>query len=394
MTPTLTSPLSKLSNTSGDARIDGRSVNPTGSQQSSPTRSPESSSTYKRHERFYFDDGNIVFAVQNVLYNVHRYFFCRDSSFFSNLVNNRSTSAGEARDPSAALLKPFLLKDVQSAEFDALLCILYPLKFNECEIQTVEEWSSILRLATQWSFSSIRELAISHLDSIASPIDKIVLGRTYRDRGDAWLVPAFVDMCQRAQPLTRAEGHRLDIDDTVLVAFLRESLSACPTRPTADEIYTGVEACLRSPDIADHGLIPLEIFTPAGATTPNLESSEETTLAAEPEAGFYARQLEAAESDKGHGSGGLGGRRDTDCEDGNEMVKERLRLDTTTAGAAAGSTTNIVASQLASAVDMPAEEEGGGDDDDEGKEEEMGDSYGGGGGKMKKAKAKKGKGKK
>jgi len=33
---------------------------------------------FSLHKRFFFEDGNITFLVDSILYRVHRYFLCRD----------------------------------------------------------------------------------------------------------------------------------------------------------------------------------------------------------------------------------------------------------------------------------------------------------------------------
>ncbi|KAA1470541.1 hypothetical protein DENSPDRAFT_745708, partial [Dentipellis sp. KUC8613] len=111
---------------------------------------------------------------------------------------------------------------VTRSEFDALLSILYPTHFHECELKTVEAWTSVLRLSTEWSFSSIRTLAIERLLPIAAPIDKVILGRTYGI--DAWLQPGFVALCDRLQPLTVDEAIRLGIRDAILITTVREGM--------------------------------------------------------------------------------------------------------------------------------------------------------------------------
>ncbi|KAA1470535.1 hypothetical protein DENSPDRAFT_742471, partial [Dentipellis sp. KUC8613] len=117
---------------------------------------------------------------------------------------------------------PVALDDVKPSEFDAFLSILYPTTFHEHGVTTVEGWTSVLRLSTKWSFSSIRTLATGALQRIASSVDKVVLGRTY-DIG-AWLRPNLVALCDREQPLTMDEGLRLGVRDVILITSVRESL--------------------------------------------------------------------------------------------------------------------------------------------------------------------------
>ena len=85
---------------------------------------------------------------------------------------------------------------------------------------SVEEWSSILHLADKWKFESIRGLSITQLSPIASPIDKIVIGRRY---GIAdWLPGAYQAVYIRPDALTLEEGRRLGVDDVIRIHTIRQ----------------------------------------------------------------------------------------------------------------------------------------------------------------------------
>jgi hypothetical protein len=58
--------------------------------------------------------------VDHILYCVHRYFFCRDSIYFSNRFNQL-----DIRD-YAALPNFISLGNVECKDFDAFLAVLYP----------------------------------------------------------------------------------------------------------------------------------------------------------------------------------------------------------------------------------------------------------------------------
>ena len=60
--------------------------------------------------------------VGGILYRVHRYFFCRDSSDFKGCLSRLSVQL-EATPDSPPVIQ---LDDVKSVEFDAFLSILYP----------------------------------------------------------------------------------------------------------------------------------------------------------------------------------------------------------------------------------------------------------------------------
>jgi len=75
------------------------------------------------------------------------------------------------------------------------------------ETVTVEHWTSVLRLASKWEFTSLRELAIKRLFDITSPLEKITLAHSF-DLAH-WLPSAYTDLCERVAPLSIEEGRKL-----------------------------------------------------------------------------------------------------------------------------------------------------------------------------------------
>ncbi|KAI0302297.1 hypothetical protein B0F90DRAFT_1604304, partial [Multifurca ochricompacta] len=166
-----------------------------------------------QHERFFFDDGNITFLAEGILYRVHRYFFCRDSNEFRSRLSKIPTHDGASSPPVVSL------ENVKSKDFDAFLSILYPPNFNTWEERPFEEWSSILELSTRWGFTNIRDLAVRCLKPPSSN-QRLILGRKYAI--DAWIVPALVDLCQRLDPLSLDEARLMNFEDVVLIGSVRE----------------------------------------------------------------------------------------------------------------------------------------------------------------------------
>jgi hypothetical protein len=95
-------------------------------------------------------------------------------------------------------------------------------KFGVYAATNVDDWSSVLDLASKWKFESIKALAIERLAALASPIDKIVLGR--RHEITEWLVDAYTAVCERSSALTLEEAKRLGLDDVVKISFLRQEI--------------------------------------------------------------------------------------------------------------------------------------------------------------------------
>ncbi|KZP15344.1 hypothetical protein FIBSPDRAFT_867251 [Athelia psychrophila] len=161
-----------------------------------------------RHPQYYFEDGNVVFRIEDTLYNVHRYFFARDSTHFRAILQDADASY------------PCVMSDVSCADFDEFLAILYPTDFRRPTEKTTAQWTSILHLAAKWGFENIKLLAIDSLTANAIPIDKIVLGRRYGIT--EWLAGAYEAVCTRADPLTLEEGVKLGVEDVVRISAARQ----------------------------------------------------------------------------------------------------------------------------------------------------------------------------
>jgi len=152
--------------------------------------------SFIRHHKYFFEDGNVTFLVENTLYCVHRYFFSRDSIYFSTRFAQL-----DVRDHEA-LPTIISLGDIESKDFEAFLSILYPESFEENDL-SYEEWKSVLRLSTRWGFASLRKRALSSIEP-PTPHDRLLLARTYSVNN--WVVPALSALCERTTPLTVSEA--------------------------------------------------------------------------------------------------------------------------------------------------------------------------------------------
>ncbi|KZP20417.1 hypothetical protein FIBSPDRAFT_826974, partial [Athelia psychrophila] len=176
--------------------------------------------TKSRHPQYYFEDGNVVFRVEDTLYNVHRYFFARDSAHFRAIFQETVQGTNAT--------KPYVLSNLNCADFDEFLAILYPTDFRQPAKKTTAQWISVLHLAAEWDFANIKLLAIDNLTENATPIDKIVLGRRYGIND--WLLGAYEAVCTRADPLNLEEGVRLGVEDTVRISAARQMYGTCKAR--------------------------------------------------------------------------------------------------------------------------------------------------------------------
>jgi hypothetical protein len=93
-------------------------------------------------------------------------------------------------------------------------------EFGKYSLTKLDEWTSVLHLASKWGFESICSLALREVLPLASPVDKIVLGRKYGFVD--CLTPAFVAVCARAEPLSLAEAEKMSNADVTRIFQARE----------------------------------------------------------------------------------------------------------------------------------------------------------------------------
>ena len=136
---------------------------------------------------------------------------------------------------------PFSLSYIQCKIPDPFLLSAYLSACRDFERNYLchEEWKSVLDLSTRWSFSSIRELALSSIKP-PTPYDQLILARTYSV--DHWVVPALSGLCERTTPLTLSEARQMSIEDVILVSTVREHIRGGTIQVDAAEISVLVEA--------------------------------------------------------------------------------------------------------------------------------------------------------
>jgi hypothetical protein len=105
---------------------------------------------------------------------------------------------------------------------------------------------------------------------IASPVDKIILGRMFKEELGGWFVTAFIDMARRQEPPTLLEGRRLGVDDLVLIGQLHHRFRNLPFTTGTRKF---VEAALKTPDMVMHISGPRSIDTECKFVRLNLPSN-------------------------------------------------------------------------------------------------------------------------
>jgi hypothetical protein len=128
-----------------------------------------------------------------------------------------------------------------------------------------EEWTSVLHLSTRWEFASIRNLALASIDP-PTPLDQLLLARSYSV--NHWVPLALSALCKRAAPLSVEEARKMEIEDLVLVATMREDIRDSTLKVDAAET---VEAALAGRFSSFEGVnVPLANSTSGPEQEPSL----------------------------------------------------------------------------------------------------------------------------
>ena len=86
------------------------------------------------------------------------------------------------------------------------------------EYLTIEERIAVIKLATMWDFSAIRQCSIDILRPMLfpDPARRFVLARQYGIT--SWLIPALNDLARREQPLTQTDVDTMGLEDVLKLA--------------------------------------------------------------------------------------------------------------------------------------------------------------------------------
>ncbi|KZV76868.1 hypothetical protein PENSPDRAFT_679881 [Peniophora sp. CONT] len=180
-----------------------------------------------RRERFFFSADPLVFVVQGYVYRVHSAPFSAHSPQWAERLATKERTL---------INDPIILNDISVQEMDAFLSILYPSSLTAWDAETYDEWAAILRLATEWQFEDVRRLAIIQLECIASPVQKLILGR--KNDVQSWIHQAMVALCLQSHPLTLKELRTLPLEDIGLIMSAREALWFKRLGPPSEELVS------------------------------------------------------------------------------------------------------------------------------------------------------------
>ena len=113
-----------------------------------------------RHHQYYLPSGDLYIQVENILFQVHSYFFTRESTEFSTLIQNDTNQSYNGSSPSLPLFLPTVTPDTLAK----ILWVFYNLKLSIYEA-SYKDWTTILGFAVEWGFPKIEELTLRELNT-------------------------------------------------------------------------------------------------------------------------------------------------------------------------------------------------------------------------------------
>ncbi|TFK74681.1 hypothetical protein BDN72DRAFT_743787, partial [Pluteus cervinus] len=158
--------------------------------------------------------------VEDILFKVPQRDFETNSDFFRQMLTLQPPKQLEPDGLSDD--QPIHLEGIEKDEFRAFLHILYQ-RYPHLDVGLgKEQWISVLKLATMWEFSRVRDLAIANLPPLLDPIEQVVISKEYHIK--EWLVPALNELAKRKEPISFEEGSRIGFDIALKLAAIRESV--------------------------------------------------------------------------------------------------------------------------------------------------------------------------
>ncbi|CAE6500657.1 unnamed protein product [Rhizoctonia solani] len=186
---------------------------------SDETSSAEGTEPLERHTKFFFDNTLVAIQVERTLFNVHKYQLTK-SEVFSDMFKMPRPQNNKPEEGSSPEY-PIVLKGITSADFAALLTVLYASHFSSD--QPAPEASLVItafRLAYMFNFSELRTFLLPLAEKNLGDVEKVVFAREFDIK--EWLAPAHSRLCQREKPLNNEEARKLGVDSVLVISRMRE----------------------------------------------------------------------------------------------------------------------------------------------------------------------------
>ncbi|CAE6469463.1 unnamed protein product [Rhizoctonia solani] len=196
-----------------------------------------------KHPKFFFDNTLVVLQIENVQFNVHKYQLLK-SETFADMFKIAEESGGDSEEPAegSSPEKPIKMDGVSAQDFESLLTVLYA---NHFSTHQPEPTASLIipafRLANMWNFKELRDYLMPLAEQVLNDASKISFAREFHVQ--QWIVPAFVRLCHRKEPLDTDEAKMVGLEGVLLISRIREEKYTKNPRPTCHTDVTATIHC-------------------------------------------------------------------------------------------------------------------------------------------------------
>ncbi|KAG8684507.1 hypothetical protein FRC08_013658 [Ceratobasidium sp. 394] len=163
--------------------------------------------TARRHAKYYFEDGNVVFLTNdNTLFRLHKSILKLHSTFFDGMFELKHPTKDEhdkdipidgSSDENPIQLGGSSLATLRDKELESICRVLYHMPAAPLSELSVDEAVTLLQVSTKFEFEAIHRRVVERLEDVNFPpwtqynlaVDCLV---------DPWVIPSYVKICSLA----------------------------------------------------------------------------------------------------------------------------------------------------------------------------------------------------
>ncbi|TFK67228.1 hypothetical protein BDN72DRAFT_859286 [Pluteus cervinus] len=167
----------------------------------------------QRHHRFFIREEFVTLKVDAVYFNIPSFVLKENSKKFCKILEGGEEL--EAKLPSR-------LEDITAVDLERFFGVVFLANYQVWNLTTVEEWTSVLKVARQWEANSMYHLALSEIKPDATPLDLVVLGAQYHIAD--WLREGRLKLCRREERITLEEATRMGMEEAIKISAARHHI--------------------------------------------------------------------------------------------------------------------------------------------------------------------------
>ncbi|TFK21222.1 hypothetical protein FA15DRAFT_758867 [Coprinopsis marcescibilis] len=193
----------------------------------------------KHHSEYYLQGGDLYIMIDTTMFKIHSHFFSREArNFDANVADaNSSHATKQGTTENTAII----VENATIREFEKFLWVFYNPIYDSYQTD-LADWFSILRLAHEWEFPSVKKFALRQLKERESDIPlvkRIVLYRDYNAPLEC-LVPLYAELCARPEAPDDDEVGCLGLAESLKIFKAREQVRATGHKTVGSPLPKGI----------------------------------------------------------------------------------------------------------------------------------------------------------